>query len=41
MEFEHLFLYVLVEPRLAGSSALEDADLIHLLLNAVWNFQEF
>lgn len=46
MEFEHLFVYALVEPSLAGFFALEDADLIHLLLSAVSirterNFQEF
>lgn len=35
MEFEHVFVYVLVEPILAGSFVLEDADLIHLLLSAV------
>lgn len=28
-------MYVLVESSLAGSFALEDADLIHLLLSAV------
>lgn len=35
MEFEHLFVYVLIKPVLAGSFALEDAHLIHLLLSAV------
>lgn len=35
MEFRHVFVYVLVEPILTGSFALEDADLIHLLLSDV------
>lgn len=46
MEFEHLFVYVLVEPSVAGSFALEAVNLIHLLLTAVSirterNFEEF